>query len=140
MAGKLSNALYRNNGDGTFTDVTANAGVGDQGYGMACVAADYDNDGDIDLFVTNYGPDVLYRNNGDGTFTDVTKKAGVAGDAWSVGCSFFDYDQDGWVDLFVAGYLDFDPDYRYYYAADGFPGGLSAPYRPRSCHNVDSQS
>ncbi|WP_298038637.1 CRTAC1 family protein, partial [uncultured Desulfuromonas sp.] len=122
--------LYRNNGDGTFSDVTAKAGVGDDGYGMACLAADYDNDGDADLFVTNYGPNVLYRNNGDGTFSDVTAKAGVAGDLWSVGCTFLDYDRDGFLDLFVANYLDFDPKYRSFYAGDAFPGPLSYPGQP----------
>jgi hypothetical protein len=124
-AGKLKNALYRNNGDGTFADVTEKAGVGDTGFGMAAVAADYDNDGDRDLFVTNYDRDTLYRNNGDGTFTDVTKKAGVGSELWSVGASFFDYDRDGLLDLFVGGYLVFDPEYRNYYAAEAFPGPLS---------------
>ncbi len=125
LAGKLKNALYRNNGDGTFSDVTEKAGVGDTGFGMAAVAADYDNDGDRDLFVTNYGRDTLYRNNGDGTFTDVTQEAGVGSELWSVGASFFDYDRDGLLDLFVGGYLVFDPEYRNYYAAEAFPGPLS---------------
>ncbi len=125
LAGTLSNALYRNNGDGTFTDVTAAAGVGDRGFGMAAVAADYDNDGDRDLFVTNYDRDTLYRNNGNGTFSDVTEKAGVGSELWSVGASFFDFDRDGLLDLYVGGYLVFDPEYRNYYAADAFPGPLS---------------
>jgi hypothetical protein len=125
LAGKLKNTLYRNNGDGTFADVTDTAGVGDTGFGMAAVSADYDNDGDRDLFVTNYDRDTLYRNDGDGTFTDVTKKAGVGSKRWSVGASFFDYDRDGLLDLFVGGYLVFDPEYRNYYAADAFPGPLS---------------
>ena len=127
LAGRLTNALYRNNGDGTFTDVTKAAGVGDRGYGMAAVAADYDNDGDTDLFVTNYGRDTLFRNDGDGTFSDVTDAAGVGDTRWTVGATFFDYDRDGRLDLFVGGYLLFDPDYRYYYAADAFPGPLSYP-------------
>jgi len=122
---KLKNALYRNNGDSTFTDVTDKAGVGDTGFGMAAVSADYDNDGDRDLFVTNYDRDTLYRNNGDGTFTDVTKKAGVGSELWSVGASFFDFDRDGLLDLFVGGYLVFDPEYRNYFAAEAFPGPLS---------------
>jgi hypothetical protein len=125
LAGKLKNALYRNNGDATFTDVTEPAGVGDTGFGMAAVAADYDNDGDRDLFVTNYGRDTLYRNNGDGTFTDVTERAGVGSELWSVGASFFDYDRDGLLDLFVGGYLVFDPEYRNYFAAEAFPGPLA---------------
>lgn len=126
LAGKLRNALYRNNGNGTFTDVTARAGVGDQGYGMGCLWADYDNDGDADLFITNYGPNVLYRNNGDGTFTDVTEKAGVGGgNLFSTGCTFLDYDGDGHLDLYVGNYLLYDPDYKHYFAAEAFPGPLS---------------
>jgi hypothetical protein len=125
LAGKLKNSLYRNNGDATFTDVTEKAGVGDAGFGMAAVAADYDNDGDRDLFVTNYGRDSLYLNNGDGTFTDVTEKAGVGSELWSIGASFFDFDRDGLLDLYVGGYLVFDPEYRNFYAAEAFPGPLS---------------
>jgi hypothetical protein len=125
LAGKLKNALYRNDGDGSFTDVTQAAGVGDTGFGMAAVAADYDNDGDRDLFVSNYGRDTLYRNNGDGTFTDITDTAGVGSELWSIGASFFDYDRDGLLDLYVGGYLLFDPEYRNYYAAEAFPGPLS---------------
>jgi hypothetical protein len=125
LAGRLHNALYRNDGDGTFTDVTKKAGVGDAGYGMAAVTADYDNDGDADLFVTNYGRDSLYRNNGDGSFSDVTDEAGVGDSRFTVGASFFDFDRDGHLDLYVGGYLSFDPDYRYYFAAEAFPGPLS---------------
>ena len=125
LAGQLKNALYRNNGDATFTDVTEKAGVGDTGFGMAAVAADYDNDGDRDLFVTNFGRDSLYLNNGDGTFTDVTQKAGVGSELWSLGASFFDFDRDGLLDLYVGGYLVFDPEYRNFYAAEAFPGPLS---------------
>jgi hypothetical protein len=125
LAGKLKNALYRNNGDGTFSDVTDAAGVGDTGFGMAAVAADYDNDGDRDLFVTNYDRDTLYRNQGDGTFLDVTEKAGVGSELWSVGASFVDFDRDGLLDLYVGGYLVFDPEYRNYYAAEAFPGPLA---------------
>ena len=107
---KLSpgNVLYRNNGDGTFTDVTTGAGVGDQGFGMGCVSGDYDNDGDMDLYITNYGPNILYRNNGDGTFTDVTTEAGVGASRWSTGAAFGDYDNDGNLDLYVPNYLDYD--------------------------------
>jgi hypothetical protein len=104
-----TNHLYRNNGDGTFTDVTAAAGVPGKGWGFGCAAADYDNDGHVDLLVTNFGPNILYRNRGDGTFTDVTEKAGVGGGpVWHAGPAFGDYDADGFVDLFVPGYLDFD--------------------------------
>ena len=102
--------LFRNNRDGTFTDVTAKAGVGHSGWGQGVCIGDYDNDGWEDLFVTYYGKDVLYHNNGDGTFTDVSEKAGVAGKGtrWNTGCAFVDYDRDGHLDLFVANYIDMD--------------------------------
>ena len=104
-----TNILYQNNGNGEFTDVTVAAGVGDTGYGMGCVGADYDNDGDTDLYVTNFGVNLLYRNNGDGTFTDVTTHTGVGGgDKWSSSCAFVDYDHDGKLDLYVVNYLDYD--------------------------------
>ena len=102
-----TNRLYRNNGEGTFTDVTEQTGVGDTGYGAGCAVGDYDNDGNLDLYVTNFGANVLYRNNGDSTFTDVTQHAGVGDDRWSLGCAFADYDNDGFVDLYVANYIDF---------------------------------
>lgn len=100
--------LYRNNGDGTFTDVTAQSGFEkNYGYGMGCISADYDNDGDADLYLTNYGKNQLYRNNGDGTFSDVTTLAGVGDIKWSVSASFGDYDLDGFLDLYVVNYLDY---------------------------------
>jgi hypothetical protein len=102
------NVLYRNDGGGRFTDVTARAGVGDDGYGMGCAAADVDDDGDQDLYVTNFGPNVLYRNGGDGTFSRVDPEAsGVANSLWSASAAFADYDGDGHVDLYVANYVDF---------------------------------
>ena len=105
---KLRNALYRNNGNMSFTDVTEEAGLVDKGYGLGVVAADYDGDGDVDLYINNYGPNVLYRNNGDQTFTDVTGEAGVGnGNKVGAGCSFFDADADGDLDLFVGNYIDF---------------------------------
>jgi hypothetical protein len=109
------NHLYRNNGDGTFTDVTDKAGVAANIYGMAAVAADYDNDGFIDLFVTGYGKAILFHNNGDGTFTDVTSKAGIQVEGWSISSTWLDYDRDGCVDLFVGRYVKFDPKYRNFY-------------------------
>ena len=103
-----SDALYRNNGDGTFVDVTEASGLQqNRGYGMGCLAADYDNDGDPDLYLTNFGKNQLYRNNGDGTFTDVTSRAGVGDGSWSVSASFGDFNLDGYLDLYVANYLDY---------------------------------
>jgi hypothetical protein len=106
--GKTRSALYHNNGDGTFTDVTDKAGVGDIGWGMGVAIGDYNNDGFDDIFVTCLGANHLLRNNGNGTFTDVTQKAGVGESKWSTGAAFVDYDNDGKLDLFVAGYVDFD--------------------------------
>ncbi len=104
------NRLYRQNPDGSFTDVTAAAGLSDAGnnYGMGVAVGDYNNDGFADLYITNYGRNVLYRNNGDGTFSDVTAEAGVAAGGWSASAGFFDYDNDGRLDLFVTRYLDWD--------------------------------
>ncbi|MEW6750448.1 MAG: CRTAC1 family protein [Candidatus Latescibacterota bacterium] len=108
-----SDRLYRNEGDGRFRDVTAAAGLGDTSWGMGCAAADYDNDGDQDLFVTNYGRNRLYRNRGDGRFEDATAQAGLAGSPrWNTGAAFGDYDKDGDLDLYVASYVRFDPDVR----------------------------
>ncbi len=102
--------LYRNRRDGSFEDVTARAGVGQRGWGQGACAADYDNDGDDDLFVTSWGQNHLYRNRGDGTFEDVTPRAGLANTKprWGAGCAFLDYDRDGRLDLFAANYIDFD--------------------------------
>src|SRR5580693_4471408 len=103
------NRLYRQNKDGSFTDVTEQAGLADAGetnYGMGVAVGDYDNDGFSDIYVTNFGKNILYHNNGDGTFTDVTQKAGVAGGGWSTSAAFIDYDNDGKLDLFVTRYLD----------------------------------
>lgn len=106
---KPPNRLYRQESDGTFSDVTARSGVGDTGYGMGCAVGDIDNDGDLDLFVTNYGRDVLYRNDGDGTFTEITSAAGISGEQWSTSACFFDFDRDGFLDLLVATYVSYDP-------------------------------
>jgi hypothetical protein len=126
LRGKLGNALYRNNRDGTFTDVTVEAGVGDQGYGMGASAADFDDDGDLDLLVLNYGSNVFYRNDGDGTFTDITAEAGLGDPLWSVSAPWLDYDGDGDLDVYVANYLEYDAgDFRDFYAAQGYPGPLA---------------
>lgn len=101
------NKLFQNNGDGTFTDVTHKAGVGDTGYGVGCAAADINNDGYPEIYVTNFGRNRLYHNNGDGTFTDITEKAGVGDERWGTGCAFLDYDLDGYVDLYVVNYMIF---------------------------------
>ncbi|MGB8654373.1 MAG: CRTAC1 family protein [Candidatus Acidiferrales bacterium] len=104
----LRNALYRNNRDGTFTDVTEKAGVPGTAYGMGVAVGDYDADGFPDLYVTQYARSILYHNNGDGTFTDVTEKAGVAAPGWATSAVWFDYDNDGRLDLFVCRFGDFD--------------------------------
>jgi len=106
--GKTKSALYHNNGDGTFTDVTEKAGVGDIGWGMGTAVGDYNNDGFDDIYVTCVGPNRLLRNNGNGTFTDVTDSAGVGDPRWSAGAAFVDYDADGKLDLFVSNYVAFD--------------------------------
>ena len=105
---KTKSELYRNDGDGKFTEVSEKAGVSDIGWGMGVAVGDYNNDGFEDLYVTCLGPNHLLKNNGNGTFTDVTEKAGVGDPRWSTGASFFDYDRDGDLDLFVANYVDFD--------------------------------
>jgi enediyne biosynthesis protein E4 len=107
----LRSALYRNNGDGTFTDVTEKAGLAGEGhYGQGVTVGDFDNDGYPDLYVTGYGRAILYHNNGNGTFIDVTSKAGVADEAgWSTSAGWFDYDKDGWLDLVVTNYIEWSP-------------------------------
>ena len=104
----LRNALYRNNRDGTFTDVTEKAGVAGGSYGMGVAVGDYDGDGYPDIYITSYGRNILYHNNGNGTFTDVTAKAGVGLDGWSSSAVWFDYDNDGRLDLFVCGFVEFN--------------------------------
>lgn len=103
------NTLYRND-NGKYVDVTTAASVGDTGYGLGCCVGDYNNDGYIDIYVTNYGPNVLYENNGDGTFSNVTDHTGVGGNQLSSGCAFLDYDADGHLDLYVVNYVKFDLD------------------------------
>ena len=135
-----TNCLYENNGDGTFTDVTESAGVGDIGYGHGCAVGDYNNDGTLDVYVTNYGTNRLYRNNGDGTFTDVAEEAGVAEPRWSTSCAFADYDRDGHLDLYVVNYIVFSIDknpwcglkekgIRAYCEPDNFPAQADTLFR-----------
>ncbi|MCA9295880.1 MAG: VCBS repeat-containing protein, partial [Phycisphaerales bacterium] len=105
-ANTAGNMLYENLGDWHFRDVTARSGTGDRGFGQGAACADYDNDGDVDLYVTNLGTNVLYRNNGDGTFTDVTATAGVGHPGWSTSAVWFDYDRDDDLDLYVCTYIN----------------------------------
>jgi enediyne biosynthesis protein E4 len=135
----LRNALYKNNRDGTFTDVTERAGVAGGTFGMGVAVADYDNDGWPDIFVTSYGRCILYKNNRDGTFTDVTDKAGVATPGWTTSAVWFDYDNDGRLDLFVCSFVDYGAKHklacgdnqigsRYYCIPRAFPGSSSFLY------------
>ncbi len=105
-----TNILYRNNGDSSFTDVTSLAGVAHTGYGVGATTGDYDNDGDVDLYVTNFESNVLYRNNGDGTFTDVAEAAQVADAGWGTSCAFADFDKDGFLELYVTNYATYTLD------------------------------
>ncbi len=149
--------LFHNNRDGTFTDVTRDAGLTRSGWGQGCCVGDYDNDGHDDLFVTYWGRNALYRNNGDGTFSDVSEDAGVAGDGrrWGAACCFLDYDRDGLLDLFVANYVNFAPDrspapggaescwYNNIAVAcgpQGFSGGTNVLYRNRGDGTFEDMS
>ena len=104
----FGNALYRNEGDGRFTDVTEISGTGDTEYGMAAAAGDIDNDGDLDLYIANFGQDKLYRNNADGTFTDITETAGIDNTLWGIAAVYFDFDVDGDLDIFIVNYLVYE--------------------------------
>jgi len=126
LRGKLHNQLYRNNGDGSFTDVTEQSGTMSDVFGTGCSAADYDNDGDVDLYVLNYSANALYQNDGNGRFIDVSERSGLALRSWSVHAVWLDVDNDGWLDVYVANYLDYDDGkFREFFAAQGFPGPLS---------------
>lgn len=105
------NRLFLQDENGRFHDATETSGLGDRGFGMGCAVGDVDNDGDTDVYVTNWGPDAFYYNEGDGTFTDGTARLGLGNDGWSTSATFFDYDRDGYLDLYVARYVRFDPDH-----------------------------
>ncbi len=144
-----ANALYRNDGDGTFTDVTSDAGVGHTGYGLGCAVGDVDNDGWPDLFVTNLGLNVLYRNLGSGAFEDVTDAAGVAAPGFNTSCAFADLDGDGWLDLYIARYAEYDvaqdvPCVRdgigVYCHPDTYPGGSDVLLRNQGDGTFDDVS
>jgi enediyne biosynthesis protein E4 len=132
LRGKLSNRLYRNLGNGRFADVTERAGAGGNGtFSSGCSAADYDNDGFVDLYVLNYGKNILYHNNGDGTFTDAAEKSGLGEKRWSLSAPWLDYNNDGWLDVYVCNYLEYDEGkFRDFYPADGYPGPLSYNGQP----------
>lgn len=122
-----TNVLYRNEGNGRFTDITEAAGVGHHGFGMGCVFADYDGDADLDLYLTNYGPNVLYRNEGNGTFTDVTETAKVGCELWSTGAAFADVDGDTDLDLYVCNYVTYDLEKLEEMKAESLQSGKPVP-------------
>ena len=107
-APRPQNRLFRQENDGTFVDVTESSRLGDAGYGMGVAVGDIDNDGDIDVYISNYGPDALYRNNGEGTFMDISKEAGIRNPEWGCSAVFFDYDLDGFLDIYVTNYVAYD--------------------------------
>ena len=126
--GKPTDALFRNDGQGRYTDVTSGSGLEDRAYGMGMCAGDYDNDGYTDLYVTNFGPDALYRNLGSGRFEDVTRPSGIGDPYWSSSCAFIDHDRDGDLDLYVANYVDFRPDNNKY--CGDYAAGIRAYCHP----------
>jgi enediyne biosynthesis protein E4 len=132
LRGKLSNRLYKNLGGNKFADVTVEAGVDGNGvFSSGCAAADYDNDGFVDLYVLNYGANILYRNKGDGTFADVSERAGLADKNWSLSAVWLDYNNDGLLDVYVCNYLLYDDGkFRDFYPAQGYPGPLSYQGQP----------
>jgi len=121
------NRLYRNLKNGTFQEVSKSAGVRGPWYSMGVTVGDINNDGYPDIYLSNYGDNTLYLNNGDSTFEDITDQSGAGGGKnCSVGAVWLDYDNDGLLDLYVGNYLNYDPDYSYYYAPDGFPGPMES--------------
>ena len=125
----LKNQLFRQETNGKFINVTELSGLGDPGYGMGVAVGDMDNDGDVDVYISNDGPDALYVNNGDGTFTNITKDSGIDNLDWGISATFLDYNLDNYLDIFVANYVDFDTaafctdrvDRRDYCGPQGFP-------------------
>lgn len=138
LRGKLHNKLYRNNRDGTFTDVTEQAGVAGKNYASGVSAADIDGDGDLDLYILCYGANELYRNNGNGTFTDITEESGLGDPRWSLQAVWFDHDRDGDLDVYVVNYLEYDKGaFRAFYAPTGYPGPLSYHGQPDALYRND---
>ncbi|HKP87349.1 MAG TPA: FG-GAP-like repeat-containing protein [Blastocatellia bacterium] len=141
---KYWNRLYHQKSDGTFEDVTERAGVKGEGYSMGVAAADYDNDGWVDIYVTGYGVNILYRNGGDGTFADVSKKVGINASGWCTSAAWLDYDRDGLLDLFIARYMEWDfergsiycgeprPGLRAYCHPDNFKGATNLLYHQKA--------
>jgi hypothetical protein len=130
-SGTFPNRLFRNLGDGAFEDVTGKAGVGcSDCFTMGIAVGDYDNDGWPDIYLANHGPNALYHNQGNGSFREVTGRARVGNPGNSVAATWLDYDRDGLLDLYVGNYIEFDPEYKTYYAPDGFPGPLA--YKPQA--------
>ncbi|HVG18759.1 MAG TPA: VCBS repeat-containing protein, partial [Blastocatellia bacterium] len=141
---KYWNRLYHQKADGAFEDVTERAGVKGEGYSMGVAAADYDNDGWVDIYVTGYGANILYHNEGDGTFTDASRRAGVAASGWCTSAAWLDYDRDGRLDLFIARYMEWDfergsiycgdtrPGHRAYCHPDNFKGAANLLYHQKA--------
>ncbi len=132
---QATNRLLKNLGNGTFADVTEDAGVAREGYGVGVMVGDYDNDGYPDIYVANFGPNALFRNNRNGTFSEVGDSAGVAGNNFSVGGAWLDYDNDGYLDLYVGNYIAYDPDLQTDLSPDGFPGPLSYAGEPDALYH-----
>lgn len=136
---KLTNRLFRQRANGTFEDVTEASNLGDRGFGMGCAIGDIDNDGDVDVYVSNYGADRLFRNEGDGTYTDISAEAGISSERWGTSVAFLDFDRDGWLDIYIANYVEYDEDKicydnagrRDYCSPDTFVAEVDRLYRNR---------
>ena len=135
----VSSALYRNESDGTFQEVTEGAGLRQTRWGMGCVTGDLDNDGDSDLFLTTLGQNVLYRNNGDGTFTEVTTASGIQGEGWSTSAVLADYDQDGLLDIYVVNYLSYPKGAHTFERDSGFQASARPSFDPTLFNSLPNQ-